>query len=263
MERERLEGLLIDFIDGRLNESERKEVKELLSTDPEVMVLYEQLKQVTSVMDRSSELKPSGNLYSGFHQMLKEEAARENAPKQRQVFFTPSVLRAAAAILLVMTGVTIGYYVNQYNVQQERLASIEEENRQLKENMLAQMGDKSSASQRMKGVNVALTFSEKELDLDTEVVNTLVKMLNEDKNTNVRLAALEALTRFQQEPVVRTELINSLSKQDDPIVQIALIQLMVKMKEKGALKDLNRIIEDSNSIKPVKDEAYSGILKLS
>jgi hypothetical protein len=35
------------------------------------------------------------------------------------------------------------------------------------------------------------------------------------------------------------------------------------MKEKGVLKDLNRIIEDSNTIKPVKDEAYSGILKLS
>jgi hypothetical protein len=263
MERERLEGLLIDFIDGRLTESERKEVKELLSNDPDVMVLYEQLKQVTTAMDRSSELNPSNKLYSGFQQMLKEEASRETAPKQRQVFFTPAVLRAAAAVLLVMVGATIGYYVNQYNVQQDRLAKIEEENRLLKENMLAQMGDQSSASQRMKGVNVALTYSEKERDLDADLVNTLVKMLNEDKNTNVRLAALDALSQFPQEPTIRTALVNSLSKQDDPIVQIALIQLMVKLKEKGVLKDLNKIIENDNTMKAVRDEAYSGILKLS
>lgn len=263
MERERLEGLLIDFIDGRLTESERKEVKELLSNDAGVRVLYEQLKQVTTAMDRSSELNPSSKLYNGFQQMLKEEAAREKAPKQRQVFFTPVVFRAAAAVLLVMAGAAIGYYVNQYNAQQEKIAQVEAENKRLKEEMLANMGNQSSASERMKAVNVALTYSETERTLDNDVVDVLVKMMNEDKNSNVRLAALDALSKFSHEPDVRRQLVASLSKQDDPIVQIALIQLMVRLKEKGALKDLNRIIEDTNSIKPVKDEAFSGILKLS
>jgi hypothetical protein len=259
MERERLEGLLIDFIDGRLTEPERKEVKELLSNDDEVRVLYEQLKQVTTAMDRSSEINPTTKLYSRFQQMLKEEMA----PKQRQVFFTPAVFRAAAAVLLVAAGVAIGYYVNQYNVQQQKIAEVEAENRRLKEEMLANMDNQSSASERMKAVSTAVSFSGTERTLDDDVVEALAKTLNEDKNTNVRLAALDALSKFQQEPKVRTELVSSLSKQDDPIVQIALIQLMVKMKEKGVLKDLNRIIEDDNSIKPVKDEAYSGILKLS
>jgi len=266
MERERLEGLLIDFIDGRLTESERKEVKELLSTNNEVRVLYEQLKQVTTAMDRSAEINPTARLSRGFQQMLTEEVAQQHAPKQRQVFFTPAIFRAAAAVFLVMSGVVIGYYVNQYNAQQERLAvierekqEIEKENLRLKNNMLALIGNESSASQRMKGVNVALTIE----SADDEVVEALVKTLNEDKNSNVRLAALDALSKFHQEPNVRKALIAALGKQDDPVVQIALIQLMVKMKEKGVLKDLNRIIEDNNSIKPVKDEAYSGILKLS
>lgn len=266
MERERLEGLLIDFIDGRLTESERKEVKELLSTDTNVRVLYEQLKQVTSAMDRSAEINPSNRLYRGFQQMLHEEIAEDRAPKQKQVFFAPNVIRAAAAVLLVAAGIAIGNYVNEYNRQKEQLAiiqkekdSIAAENFRLKTDMLAMMGDQNSASQRMKGVNVALSYER----ADDEVVNVLVKTLNEDKNTNVRLAALDALSKFHQEPGVRKALIASLSKQDDPIVQIALIQLMVKMKEKGVLQDLNRIMEDNNSIKPVKDEAYSGILKLS
>jgi hypothetical protein len=255
MERERLEGLLIDFIDGRLTESERKEVKELLSTDTNVRVLYEQLKQVTTAMDRSADIDPSARLSRGFQQMLKEEEAQLKAPKQKQVFFTPAVFRAAAAILLVAAGVAIGYSINQYNVQQRKIAELE----LFKEQMLSMMGDQNSASQRMKGVNVALTYEH----ADNEMVDALVKTLNEDKNSNVRLAALEALSKFHQEPAVRSALIASMAKQTDPIVQIALIQLMVKMKEKGVLKDLHKIIEDENAITPVKDEAHSGILKLS
>lgn len=259
MEREKLEGLLIDFIDGRLGESERKEVRELLSNDSEVQVLFEQLKQVTAAMDRSSEMNPSAKLHNSFQLMLKEEAARENAPKQRQVFFTPAVLRAAAAVLLVMVGAVAGYYINKYNVQQERLAELERQYQEQKREMLTKIEDQNSASQRMRGVNVALEINR----ADDDVVNALVKALNEDKNTNVRLAALDALSNFKDEPKVRKELIGALSKQTDPIVQIALIQLMVKMKEKGIINDLNKIIEESDAIKPVKDEAYSGILKLS
>jgi hypothetical protein len=47
------------------------------------------------------------------------------------------------------------------------------------------------------------------------------------------------------------------------VVQIALIQLMVQMKEKDAVKGLENIIEDSETMKAVKDEAYTGLLKLS
>lgn len=260
MERERLEGLLIDFIDGRLTESERKEVKELLSNDESVRLLYEQLKQVTSAMDRSAEINPTTRLSRSFQQMLMEEEAQLNAPKQKQVFFTPNVFRAAAAVLLVMMGVAVGYYVNERNEQKAEIARIKRENEQFKQDMLAMMGNQNSASQRMRGINVALNDIER---ADDEVVKVLVKTLNEDKNTNVRLAALEALSKFHQEPHVRRALISSLTKQDDPIVQIALIQLMVKMKEKGVLKDLNKILEDHDAIQPVKDEAYSGIVKLS
>lgn len=260
MERERLEGLLIDFIDGRLTESERKEVKELLSNDNNVRVLYEQLKQVTTAMDRSAEINPTRRLTRGFQQMLNEEIAELRTPKQRQVFFTPTILRAAAAVLLVMAGIGVGYYVNEHNRQQEELARIKRENEQYKQDMLSLMGNQNSASQRMRGINVALNDIER---ADDEVVEVLVKTLNEDKNSNVRLAALEALSKFHQEPHVRKALIASLSKQTDPVVQIALIQLMVKMKEKGVLKDLQKIIDDDNAIAPVKDEAHTGILRLS
>jgi HEAT repeat protein len=128
-----------------------------------------------------------------------------------------------------------------------------------KQMMLAMMSNDQSANQRMQGVNVALTISK----ADDEIVNALARTMLKDPNTNVRLAALEALSNFIQDPKVKLLLTNSLSKQDDPIVQISLIQLLVKIKEKNVVKDLEKIIEDDKNIQAVKDEAYTGILKLS
>jgi predicted transcriptional regulator len=108
-------------------------------------------------------------------------------------------------------------------------------------------------------LNVAMQIDK----TDDEVVKALVKAMNEDSNSNVRLAALEALSKFSNDPHVRKILIASLATQKDPVVQIALIQLMVEMKEKGIVNDLQKIVEDNETMQAVKDEAYSGILKLS
>lgn len=84
-----------------------------------------------------------------------------------------------------------------------------------------------------------------------------------DPNTNVRLAALDALGQFAHEPSIRKMLVRSLSSQDDPMVQIALIQLLVGLKEKAVITDLEKIIKSDDAMDAVKDEAYTGILKLS
>jgi HEAT repeat protein len=126
--------------------------------------------------------------------------------------------------------------------------------------MMAKMNNDQSASQRIQGVNVALTMTSTP---DDAIVKALVKTMNEDKNSNVRLAALEALSKFIDDKHVRKTLIESLGKQKDPIVQIQLIQLLVKIKEKGVVDDLQKIVDDEGTIKAVKDEAYSGIMRLS
>ena len=93
-------------------------------------------------------------------------------------------------------------------------------------------------------------------------VKVLVKTMNEDPNTNVRMAALEALSKFHSDTDVRKALIHSLSIQKDPVVQIALIQMMVVMKEKSVVKDLERMSKEA-TMKAVKDEALAGIMRLS
>jgi anti-sigma-K factor RskA len=258
MDKEQLEALLIDYIDGKLNEADRQTVEQELMKNEGSYALYEQLKKVIHAMERSSKLQPSAALKTSFDEMLKKEIA-SSAPKSKVIFFTPAFYRVAAAVLLLVVGGGAGYLISKYQRQQEAIAKLQEQMDDTKNAMLSMMDNNQSASQRIQGVNVALTIEK----ADDEVVKALVNVLNEDANTNVRLAALEALSKFYYEAGVRKALVAALPKQKDPIVQISLIQLLVKMKEKGVMNDLKRIIDDEQAIKPVKDEAYTGIMKLS
>lgn len=256
MDKELLEGMLIDYIDGTLNESDRAKVELEIAKNEEAKQLYDQLKEVMGAMEKVKNLEPAENMKASFEKALQEEMHKA---KGRVIFFQPVFYRAAAAVLLVAAGVAIGNWINRNQQQQQQIADIQNELAATKEMMLAMIENQQSASQRIQGANVALKITK----ADDEVVNALAKTMNEDPNTNVRLAALEALARFRQERQVRKVLIQSLSNQKDPVVQIALIQLLVQMKEKDAVKGLEEIIDDNETMKAVKDEAYTGLMKLS
>lgn len=108
----------------------------------------------------------------------------------------------------------------------------------------------------------AVTGAFKLRNTGNDVVDALVETLNNDPSANVRLAALDGLARFYRDNYVRKQLINSLKKQQDPLVQIALIDLLTRMRESSILSELDKLINDDNTMKAVKDCAYSSIFSL-
>jgi hypothetical protein len=97
---------------------------------------------------------------------------------------------------------------------------------------------------------------------DNSVVDALEQLLNNDPNSNVRLATLDGLAQLYKNPDVRRKLAASLKKQQDPLVQISLITLLTRMRELSILPDLDKMVQDQNTNKAVKDFAFSGILQL-
>ena len=264
MEKEKLEGLLIDYIDNRLNAVDRRTVEQELMTNREARKLYDELKEVISVMEQSAPLAPSSALKEKFQKDLND--AQRSARRSKTIFFNPTFYRVAAAFALMLMSGAIGFWISKNNEQQQRIAEIEREmeltRQQLadtKQLMLGMLENDQSASQRIKGVNVAMGLPK----ADEEIVKVLFRTLHSDPSTNVRLAALEALFRFQHDNAVRKGLIAALTEQSDPMVQIRLIQLMVEMGERAVVDDLQKIVDDAGTMKAVKDEAHSGILKLS
>jgi len=257
MEREKLEGLLIDYIDGKLNEADKKSVEQELIQNAESYKLYEQLREVMNAMEGTKTLEPSKDLKNSFNQLLESEINQQT--KTKVILFQPAFYKVAAAVAFLIMAVTAGYWINKNLEQQRELAALKEQVEENKRMMLAMINNEQSASQRIMGVSVAYELSKP----DNEIVKVLVQTMNGDPNTNVRMAALEALSKFHAEPSVRLALIRSLSVQKDPVVQIALIQLMVVMKEKGVIKDLERMTKEAGTMKAVKVEALAGIMRLS
>jgi anti-sigma factor RsiW len=257
MDTEKFEAQLIDYIDGKLTDAERGDVEQELMRNENAFKLYEQLKEVMHAMDRAEKFEPSIQMKQRFDAALRAEIASLRPAKT--IFFQPAFYRVAAAVALLVIGGSIGFWISKYNDQQQELAAITKEMEATKAMMMTLIGNQQSASQRIQGVNVAMTIE----SADDDVVKALVKRMNEDPNTNVRLAALDALSKFHGEPLVRKALVESLATQKDPVVQIALIQLMVKIKEKGIVTDLQRMVDDEQTMKAVKDEAYTGLLELS
>jgi HEAT repeat protein len=78
---------------------------------------------------------------------------------------------------------------------------------------------------------------------DPKVLSALLHTVNYDQNVNVRLAALDALHQSTSNDMVRHGLVEALDRQTSPMVQIALIDVLVDIRDQqasGALKDLTQ-----------------------
>lgn len=98
MDKEQLEALLIDYIDGKLSTDERIVVERELGNS-NTNQRYKQLKEVMGAMRSSAGIEPTKNLKTGFERLLQEEI---NLTKGRTVTMSPWPYRVAAAIAFIV-----------------------------------------------------------------------------------------------------------------------------------------------------------------
>ena len=94
-----------------------------------------------------------------------------------------------------------------------------------------------SASERLKGISWSSHVS----DADPEFLSTLFRTLNYDQNVDVRLASVDALSRFAGIPGVSDGLIRALQRQESPLVQIALIDALVQLQARQSIDVLRHL----------------------
>jgi anti-sigma-K factor RskA len=260
MNQTEMESLLIEYIDGTLTEDQTKEVEKLLVENADARKLEAELRQVLQALDHTQEVVPSSRLTARFAEALATEIHEtKRAAGGQQVLMHPVVLRIAASLVVIIGMGLMGYWFTKSYQQQQELEALRKEMEQTKQLMFSMLDVQQPASQRMTAANVAFGLKE----MDDDIVQVLSETMINDPNSNVRLAALEALGKFHQQPHVRKTLVQSLAHQSDPIVQIALIRLLVEIKETDVLKELHKITSDELVLPAVKTEAHAGILRLS
>lgn len=253
MKCEEIEVLLVDYLDNTLDEKSKNEVDNHLAGCSRCLDSFNESKQIFDIISKHEPQIPDSSMRGSFYAMLHDEIKKQNAPAETKVVNMHArqpgtkVLLVAAGFALFIIGTFAGLFfssLNKSNITTEKLAILQAEVDDLKKKEMFTMLGQQSTSYRLQGVGYASELVEK----DDDIVGLLVNILNTDENTNVRLAAAFSLSRFTDNSMVRDSLVASLPLQNDPIVQITLINILVEIKEKSALRPIRQIADRATNV---------------
>jgi len=126
----------------------------------------------------------------------------------------------------------------------------------LTKDLYTNLGDSSSSSVRLS----AILEIDRASKMNQNTLDNLFKTLNNDSNSNVRMAALSVMAQYANDEYVSSLLVKSLATQNDPLVQLGLIDLLGKLDNVKVEDRLFALVDDPNTFGAVKDEAYAVLL---
>jgi HEAT repeats len=203
--------------------------------------------------------EPGGRVRDRFYEMLgayRHGLASVELRKTRPWWQLGWQIAAAAALLAA--GLVIGYGMRGSGQPPAEVSQLREEVASMRQLVALSLMQQQSASQRLRGVSWAYQAEPS----DREVLGALVSAVNHDTNVNVRLAAVDALRRFAASPETRRAVVEALPSQTTPLVQVALIDLLVDFKERSAAGVLKTLAANQDANDGVRQQAEWALEKL-
>ena len=161
---------------------------------------------------------------------------------------------------MLVIGLGVGYAVRPAGSanSNSEVAQLRGEVSGMRQMVALSLMQQQSAGERLRGVSWAYRAEPS----DTEVLSALLSAVNNDPSVNVRMAAVESLHQFGASLVTRTAIVQSISKQTSPLVQIALIDLLVDLKVTEASAELKKLAADASVDPSVQQRAKWALGKL-
>ncbi len=263
--REQFAGYLADDIDA----AAKGDVRDHIASCPACREELEGLSAVWTRLGVVPREQPSGRLRENFYTML-EEAKREADAKDagrgpgriRDFLGDLRVTRRPAhvyafSLALLAVGAGAGFLLREAGTA-GRTAALHRELQDMRQTVALSMIDRPRASDRLEGVGMSARLD----NPGRKTLEALVDTLNGDPNVNVRLAAVDALYLFRNDPGVKDNLVRSLGKQGSPLVQVALIDLLVEIRERRAADALRKLIGKARLAPQVKEHAELGLKQI-
>jgi hypothetical protein len=268
MKCDEVEIRLIDYLEGNLDDITCRDIEKHLETCNSCLDALKESQDVLKLMSDSTMEKPDESMRIGFYHMLHKEI-KQNSKKAGDSFIvipgshwiTRNMISVAAGIAILICGTFLGIFIKSEisgSGRSEEISKLKSEVNALKKTVFYSMLGQESSSGRIQAVN----YIDGIPSPDQPVINVLVKTLNSDKNVNVRMAAAYALSRFADQRAVCDSLVKSLSLQNDPILQVTLINILVEHKVKSAIGPMENIINNKSTLKEVKSVAENGVMTL-
>jgi len=168
---------------------------------------------------------------------------------------TQPVLQFGLAIVLVVVGVIAGSQLTAPPEHRSELTELRSEVQSIGHLLALSLLNQQSASERLKGVKWTSQIEGE----DDQILSALLNALKYDQNVNVRLASIDALGRYLSVPGVEAQMVGTIPDQASPLVQIALVDLMVERGTKTSADLLQRYVKDSQLMPVVRQRIEQGI----
>jgi len=191
-------------------------------------------------------------------ELRKPRPADGPKPWYASLWPTQPVWQFAMAAVLLLAGGLGGKWAATPRGENPELAQLKGQVEGLRQLVALSMLQDQSASSRLRGVTYSIQMAQP----DSQVLQSLLYALNNDESVNVRLSTVDALEKYASDPQVRRALIDSVPQQESPLVQVALMDLLVQLNDKDSLPELRKLAVDPQADIMVRQHAASAMQKL-
>ena len=273
---ERVKEQIPECLAGRLEKAEREKVIEHLETCAGCRNELAELGAVWRGMEALAiPAEPEPVMKNRFMEVMEayqegllaaqEHARRETAPaaaapKRGWAGFWPQrpAWQFALAFALLLAGVFAGRLAFAPRGENPEMAQLKGQVEGLRQLVALSMLREQSPSQRLQGV----TYSVQMAQADPQVEQALLHAVTQDPNINVRLSAVEALEKYAGKPEIRRALEDAIGVQESPLVQVALVELLVHMNDTNSAPALEKVVRDPQTDETVRQHAAQALQRL-
>ena len=262
--------LLPEHILGALEESQKLQVEQHLETCSACKTEAVSLANLWTKLETLPAEQPGEAVRERFYSMLSayQEGLSHSleSPRLRDVLnswlerWWPSrpLVQVGIAAALLIVGIFAGSRFGPDPAENREISMLRKDISDMRQLVTLSLLRQDSPSERLRGVS----FGAKVEQPNDEILTALLSTLNSDPNVNVRLAAIDALHMFVNKPQVKTGLVQAIAEQTSPMIQIELIELLVKSREQSVIETLKQLVEKEEVNPAVKERAQWGIDQL-
>ena len=265
---EEIKTLIIEYIDGALNDEDVRKFDEHLSSCDDCSRELEEMKSILLKLNDFEMEEPSANLQQNFRKMIDSYSLGMNNAKKswhesmehwlESWWPKGPTVQFMITVAVLIIGLVTGLSINGKTGSENKIDQLTDNVNNLNKVVMASLLNQSSAADRINGLSKTAHLE----NVDKQFYSTLIFLLNSDPNVNVRLAAVNALANFADNEYVRRELIISLEIQSSPLVQVSLIDLLATLKETDSSSTLIRMINTPEIDVRVKERAKKALQQL-
>ena len=241
----------MDLLTGELSEERSASLKTYLDAHPELKRALHADEMLWNQLGKIETPEPSLAMDARFEAALSGYLAGRAKPAKRP-FEIPDWLSLNWKVGLAFSviGLVIGFVIFGNPSQQSELSTLSHEVQDMKKMMMLTLIEQPGAQQRIKAVSLAQEFTE----VDDKVIGVLGNTLQNDGNVNVRLAAIDALLSYWNHAAARQIMVESIAYQSSPIVQSAIADAMLSLREKQAIGAFEKLMSDEEINEAVKSK---------